>query len=107
MKTKICVVLVIVCLLMVGKVFIPYANQETITVTVTGGERTESGFLVYTKNEVFKNTDSWWYLKFASSDLQGELMATLGEKRKIKVYGYRVPFLSLYRNVVKIQELSQ
>ena len=81
-------------------------STETIEITVTekeriatgSGENISSKFIIYTKSEVFENTDSWLYSKFNSADYQNKF--TVGETYKVKVAGWRVPFLSMYRNVV-------
>ena len=47
-------------------------STETIEITVTekeriatgSGENISSKFIIYTKSEVFENTDSWLYSKF-------------------------------------------
>lgn len=81
-------------------------SAETIEITVTekerittgSGENISSKFIIYTESEVFENTDSWLYLKFNSADYQNKFMVS--ETYKVKVAGWRVPFLSMYRNVV-------
>lgn len=85
-----------------------YSSSETVEITITDKERITTGsgenisskFIVYGEDEVFENTDSWLYLKFSSSDVQNEL--TVGETYTVKVAGWRVPFLSWYRNVVSV-----
>jgi len=62
---------------------------------------TSSKYLVFTNNEVFENTDSWLYLKFSSSDLYSKLKE--GQTYKVKVAGWRIPFLSWYRNIISIE----
>lgn len=83
-----------------------YSSSDTVEITVkdkdritTGsGESIDSKFIVYTENEVFENTDSWMFVKFSSSDLQNKL--EVGETYTVKVAGWRVPFLSMYRNII-------
>lgn len=65
-------------------------------------------YLVFTwldngKVRVFKNTDSLIEFKFNSSDFQAKL--ELNKRYKFKVYGWRIPFLSKYENIIKIQPL--
>jgi len=84
-----------------------YFSTETIQVVIkdkeritTGnGENIKSKFIVYTKDEVFENTDSWLFFKFNSADFQNKL--EIGKTYKVKVAGWRVPFLSMYRNIIK------
>jgi hypothetical protein len=81
-------------------------SEETIEITIkekeritTGsGENISSKFIIYTENEVFENTDSWLYFKFNSADYQNKF--TVGKTYKVKVAGWRIPFLSMYRNIV-------
>lgn len=84
-----------------------YGTAETVTVTVTKTERITTGsgdsmsskYLVFTSGETFENSDCLWYGKFNSSDFQGRL--TPGTY-SMKVYGWRIPFLSSYRNIVEV-----
>jgi hypothetical protein len=83
-----------------------YLSSETVEITVkdkeritTGsGENISSKFIIYLENEVFENTDSWLFFKFNSADYQNKL--EVGETYKVEVVGWRVPFLSMHRNVV-------
>ena len=90
-----------------------YLSATDTTITVKRLERivesswsgetasTTSKYLVFTNNEVLENTDSWLYLKFSSSDLYAKLKE--GQTYKIKVAGWRIPFLSWYRNIIEIK----
>ena len=85
-----------------------YSTVKTIEITVKDKERITTGsgktisskFLIYTENEVFENTDNILFLKWNSSDVENKLER--GKTFKVKVAGWRVPFLSMYRNVVSI-----
>lgn len=100
---------VIVAVLLFGYPIAYCTSVETIEVTVSDKERITTGsgesisskFLVYSEDEVFENTDAWMFFKFASSDLQNNLK--VDSTYTVKVAGWRVPFLSMYRNVVSIQ----
>ncbi len=82
-----------------------YGTVDRIDVTVTGKERIvtrdNSYYLVFTETEVFKNADNIFFFKFHSSDVQGQLRA--GETYTVKVNGFRVPFLSMYRNILAVE----
>ena len=82
-----------------------YNSVEEVTVTINLKERVnkndDSYYLVFAENETFKNTDSFMFLKFNSSDLQGQLR--LDSTYKLKVVGWRIKFLSKYRNILKIK----
>ena len=83
-----------------------YLSSETVDITVKDKERITTGsgknisskFIIYSENEVFENTDSWLFFKFNSADYQNKL--EVGKTYKVKVAGWRIPFLSMYRNVV-------
>lgn len=110
MKDRIKVVLfgLFVVGILVFGVGYPYVTSDEVVVTVTGKERIvskeSSKYLIFTDGETFQNTDSLFYFKFNSSDLYGKLKE--GRVYRMKVYGYRVPFLSWYRNIVSIESKS-
>lgn len=86
-----------------------FTSREAIIITVVDKERITTGsgesmkgkFVVYTENEVFENTDSWLFLKFNSADFQSRLKP--GERYAVIVAGWRIPFLSRYRNIINIK----
>jgi len=51
--------------------------------------------------EVFENTDDLFYFKFNSSDVQNELK--VDNSYTVKVIGFRVPFLSMHRNILSVK----
>lgn len=75
-------------------------SKERITETSGSGNdiRVSSKYLVYSNSETFENSDSYLKLKFNSSDLYGQLDA--GSSYTCEVYGWRIPILSSYRNIV-------
>lgn len=97
-------------------------NDTEYTVTVTSKDRitesskdsdgnsyTTSKYLVFADDEsgnslVFENTDCFIRFKFNSSNIQGQLKE--GHTYKIVVIGYRVPFLSWYQNIIKVEEIE-
>lgn len=91
-------------------------NDTEYTVTVTDKERvvkissdesnSSSKYLVFTEDAqgetiVFENTDNIFRGKFNSSTFQGRLK--IGNTYRITVVGYRVPFLSMYQNIIAIE----
>jgi len=86
----------------------PYVTAEEISIKVTDKERVVKGsgdsvsskYLIYTTGETFENTDCLARFKFNSSDIYGSINA--GQTYKVVVYGWRVPFMSSYRNIVKV-----
>lgn len=86
-------------------------TKAEVPVTVTrepmreckgSGENIDCRYVVYTANEVFENRDSWWVLKFNSSDVQGKLR--VNGNYCLMVTGFRVGWLSWYRNIVSVRE---
>jgi hypothetical protein len=73
-------------------------NKESV---ISGsGESTKHKYLIYCDGEVLENTDSFLFGKFNSSDLYNEL--EIDSTYTIKVVGWRVPYFSIYRNIIKI-----
>jgi uncharacterized protein YabE (DUF348 family) len=86
-----------------------YSSVEEITITVTDKERivetndgkTTSKYLVFSEGETFENQDEIIKWKFNSSDVQGKLKKD--STYTVEVIGWRIPFLSTYRNILTIK----
>lgn len=87
-------------------------NEETQIITVTSTDRVFSAkgskWIVLGTDEngnpiALQNTDILVRLKFNSSDLQASIEA--GKTYEAVVVGYRVPFLSWYKNIISIKEI--
>ena len=109
---RVLIILLLIPFLIVGfKAFLAYMTVDEITAKVLDKERiiTSGGhssyYLVFTDKETFMNADCWFRLKFNSSDLQGFIQR--GKVYKFVVYGFRIPFLSKYRNILKVTELKR
>jgi len=83
-------------------------NPEKVKIKVKDYERiyneNNSYYLIFTDKGVFKNGDNYFYFKFNSSDIQNQI-----EKNycyNIKVRFWRVPFLSMYKNIMKLEKVS-
>jgi hypothetical protein len=85
------------------EVSIKINNTERIVETSGSGNDASitSKYLIYTDIETFENTDVTLLGKWDSSDLQGKLHKD--STYKAVVYGWRVPFFSMYRNVIKVK----
>ncbi len=107
-KTLIIILLggILFLLLVGGGIFLTFNSVDYPTITIKDKERiTEddnSYYLIFTEEEVFKNTDALLFGKFDSSDVYNKL--EIGKTYKVKVNWYRIPFLSAYRNIIKIEE---
>ena len=101
--------LLAIVLILIVYMTIYYNTQEVVNITVTGKERVITGsgdsmsskYLVFTETETFKNTDSMIFGKWNSSDLYSKLRED--QQYKATVAGWRIPFLSMYRNIIKLQ----
>lgn len=54
--------------------------------------------------EVLQNTDELWFWKFNSADVYANI--EVGKCYRFKVVGWRIPFWSMFRNVVKYEEIG-
>lgn len=84
------------------------ATVDHMTCTVDSKERITNGessrYMVFCDEEVLENTDALFHLKFNSADIYRDIEE--GQKYDMKVYGWRVPFLSWNRNVLEIQPIE-
>jgi hypothetical protein len=64
----------------------------------------QSTYLIYTDHGVFRNADAFWFMKFNSSDFYGNL--DVGEYYRLKIYGWRIPILTMYPNIVRMEKTS-
>ena len=90
-----------------------HTTDEVVQFTVKDKERvvessqegTKSYYLIYTDNGEYKNEDSLWYLKWDSASVYGQLER--GKTYEAHVYGFRLGFLSMYPNIVSVEELHE
>ncbi len=79
-------------------------NKSTFIVNVTGIERVDGQYLIYTNEGTFKIEDSLIFGRFNSSDVYG--MMKKGKYYRIKTFGVRSGFLSMYQNIIEIEALE-
>ena len=72
-------------------------GKERITTGV--GQTMSSKYVFFTDKGTFENTDSLYNLKFNSSDIYG--MIKEGDVCEFTTVGWRVQFLSWYKNVIE------
>jgi hypothetical protein len=84
-------------------------STRTVTATVTNRERVCNAtggsckYLIWTKEAgVFEDVDSLLNGKFNSSDVYGQLDP--GKVHTFEVQGWRLPFLSGYPNIIKVDK---
>jgi len=102
------VVLIFVSLLFVT-IFDIYKSLDvqTVTVEITDKivKRYESDlYLVFSDKETFKISNSTINWRWDSSDMYGKLR--VNKKYKLKVCGWRIKFLSWYRNILDAEEIE-
>lgn len=108
----------LILLLTIGSQVVFNFNDREYTITITDKERIYEGsgdsssskYLVFGDDTngtslVFKNTDCFIRGKWNSSNLQGKMKE--GNTYRITVVGYRVPFFSMYQNIIKVEEIKR
>ena len=106
--------LIIVCSLFALGLFcispiIAYNTDSYVNVVVKdkqsvlsgSGETANSKYLIFTDNGVYENTDTVWYWKWNSSDFYNQI--EVGKSYQFRVYGFRSPFMSWYKNIIEIK----
>lgn len=101
------VLLVLVLVLGAGCGAVKAAHRVDKTITVDSKERVVSGksgrYLVFTEGSgTYEVTDSLWAGRWDSSDVYGQIEE--GVTYDVTVQGYRVPFFSMYPNIIEIEE---
>lgn len=108
MKKPFIVVAAVVALAFGGCAAKEYGTITTHDVKVTDLQRIVEGdsskWLVLTNKTTFENVDSLLHMKFNSSDLQGRIER--GSSYRFTTTGWRVPTLSMYPNIIKIEKLE-
>lgn len=79
-------------------------DKQVTTETNKETGKVKSTYLIFTDHGVFRNDDAGWFVKFDSSDFYGNL--DTGKTYTLKVYGWRIPFLSMYPNIVRMEEVK-
>jgi len=101
-------IVAVIVLLFGGSAALHFGTIDTVTgvevtekerITTKSGDRVTSKYLIFTDREVFENTDSFLAFKFNSSDSYGRIK--VGQVCTFKVTGFRIPFLSSYRNILE------
>ena len=102
----------IVAIVIIGLVAIDpilsYSTKSVVQFTVNDKAAVinnhDSQYLIYTTAGVYEDSDSLWYWKWNSSDVYNQLER--GSTYTATVYGFRIPFLSLYKNIVTVSSKS-
>ncbi len=78
-------------------------DKQITTESSRKDDKVESTYLIFTDQGVFRNDDAGWFMKYNSSDVYGNL--DVGKRYRFKVYGWRIPFFSMYPNLVRAEEV--
>lgn len=87
------------------------ASQEIVVDTVREdgiyelngkSSNSKNEHLIICENEVFENEDCARLLKFDSTDIVRKLKE--GHTYRMKVAGWRIPILSMFRNIISVEE---
>jgi len=86
-----------------------YFIADSIVTRITDAQMTkvDEMFMIATEERPFVNYDAKYRFKFDSGTIQNDAIRLKGKVVRIKKYGWRVPILSWYENVVKIEEVEQ
>jgi hypothetical protein len=85
-----------------------YFVADTITTRITDAQMTkvDNMFMIATDKRPYVNYDAKYRFKFDSGTIQNDAIRLKGKVVRIKKYGWRIPVLSWYENVVKIEEVK-
>lgn len=86
-----------------------YFIADAVETRITDAQMTkmDGKFMIATEYRPFVNYDAKYRLmKFDSGSVPNEAIRLKGKKVKIIKYGWRIPLISLYENVVKIAEIT-
>jgi hypothetical protein len=79
-------------------------SDKTVKMDCSGKHGCSSKYLIFTDHGVYQDTDSLFYLKFNSSDVYG--MLKRNHTYNCKTYGFRIPLISHYKNLVSCKEVK-
>lgn len=91
----------------------PHFFRHTYTITVSNKEiKKQNGkniYIIYTQMDngsvrTFKDINSIAEFKFNSDDIYGGMQ--IYRKYEIRTYGFRIPIISCYENIIKVQKVK-
>jgi len=85
-----------------------YFVSDTVVTRITDAQMNmvDGKFMIATEYNPLVNSDAKYRFKFDSGTIQNEAVRLKGKQVKIWKYGWRIPILSMYENVVKIEEVK-
>ena len=88
------------------KVIFTVKEKGTLThgYTRDGHGTTYTNFMIYSKdNQCFKNTNTIWYWKWRSTELQAKIR--VNKRYVATIYGWRIGAFNIYPNIVSVKPL--
>lgn len=103
LKAKAVLVSVVVVIVMI---LYSYFIPDTVRTRITDAQMTkvDGYFMIATESRPLVNHDAWYRLKYDSGNVQNEAIRLKGKEVAIRKYGWRIPFFSMYENVVSIKQ---
>lgn len=102
----------IFCLIISAAIFeivSAFHSEPGCTFTVASKEATHTQestkYLVYTDKTTYEIEDSWVWHRWDSSDVYGKIKP--GATYTATLQGYRIPFLSMYPNIINPVEVAK
>lgn len=94
------IMLFLILFFLIGGIALSYFNNQTIDITVKDKYvKYTTYFVVDTNNNTYEITDLFFLGKFNSTDIYNEI--EIGNSYQIETTGFRIPFLSRYKNINK------
>lgn len=90
-------------------------REVEFTIRATDRDSKAEAYLIHTDfgaeratdtGEAFHNRDAPLLGKMNSSDVQGQAASLVGQRVRARVFGFRIPMFSRYRNVIEIEEVE-
>jgi len=95
--------LAVIIILLLYSYFIPDAIRTRITDAQL--TKVDGYFMIATEYKPLVNHDAWYRFKYNSGNVQNEAIRLKGKEVMIRKYGWRIPFFSMYENVVSIKQI--
>ena len=85
-----------------------YFVADTVMTRITDAQMTkvDGRYMIATEYRPLVNFDAKYRFKFDSGTVQNDAIRMKGKIVRIKKYGWRIPILSMYENVVRIDEVK-
>jgi hypothetical protein len=99
---------VISILVIIIAVFYSFFIADTVLTRITDAQMTkvDGRFMIATEYRPLVNEDIWYRFKFDSGTVQNDAIRLKEKPVLIKKYGWRIPVLSMYENVISIHEVK-